>query len=155
MIEAFAPLQLVSGVRETLEQLKQAGLRLIAISGTLDVMLNTVYPGHPFEEVYAHPVGFDERGAISHWRATPFDMSGKAQALRSVALREGIPLSRCAFVGDSSNDTWVAQVAGRPVAFNPDCEELARLASAVVRSDDLRAIRPHLLPGSPTGKDDL
>jgi len=146
MIDALGPLRLVSGAREALDRLKQAGLRLIVISGTLDLMLNTVFPDHPFEEVYANHVGFDAEGAISHWRATPFDMSGKAQVLRSVALREGIPLERCAFVGDSSNDTWVARVAGLTVAFNPNCEELQQLASVVVRSDDLRDILPHLLP---------
>jgi phosphoserine phosphatase len=74
-------------------------------------------------------------------------MEGKAQALRAVALRESIPLSRCAFVGDSSNDVWIARLAGFAVAWNPRSAELEAAADAVVRGDDLRAILPHLLPG--------
>src|SRR6185295_11635441 len=126
-------------------RLKAGGMRLVVISGTLDLLLDTFFPEHPFDEIYSNHIGFDDEERISHWRATPFDMQGKAQALRAVALREGIPLSRCAFVGDSSNDVWIARAAGFSVAFNPKCEELEREASVVVRSDDLRSVLPHLL----------
>jgi len=150
LVAALAPLRLIAGAREALARLKRHGMRLVVISGTLDLMLESVFPDHPFDEVYANHIGFDDSEAISHWRATPFDMAGKAQALRSIALREGIPLSRCAFVGDSANDVWVARVAGFTVALNPKSDELAQLAGAVVESDDLRAVLPWLLPdGSP------
>ena len=132
-------------MREALQTLRQAGIRLVAISGTLDLMLNSVFPDHPFEELYTNHIGFDDAGRISHWRATPFDMDGKAQALRALALREGLGLERCAYVGDSSNDVWVARAAGYTVAFNPRSEELERLAGAVVRSEDFRDVLPHLL----------
>lgn len=149
LIEGFGRLQLIDGVPETLSELERLGSRLVAISGTLDLMLNTVYPGHPFEEVYANHIGFDESGRITHWEATPFDMAGKAEALRAVALRAGIPLARCAFVGDSGNDVWISRTAGFAIAFNPRSEELERIAGAVVRSDDLRDILPHLVDTSP------
>jgi phosphoserine phosphatase len=71
-------------------------------------------------------------------------MQGKEKLLRAIALREGIPLSRCGFVGDSSNDVWIARAAGRSVAFNPRCEELERTAGAIVRSQDLRDVLPFL-----------
>ena len=144
LIDAFGSLELVSGTRETLVTLKQRGLRLIVISGTLDLMLNTLLPDHPFDEVHANHIGFDEQGNIAHWRATPFDMQGKEKLLRAIALREGIPLERCGFVGDSSNDVWIARAAGRAVAFNPRCDELERTADVVIRSDDLRDVLPHL-----------
>ena len=145
LVEAFASLTLVPGTRETLETLKREGLRLFVISGTLDLMLETLLPDPPFEEIYANHIGFDADGKISHWRPTPFDMDGKAKLLRAIAMREGIPLARCAYVGDSSNDVWVAREAGLAVAFNPRSEELESIAGAVVRSDDLRDVLPHLL----------
>ncbi len=148
LIAGFEPLTLVTGAREAMAALKAAGSRLIAISGTLDLMLQTVFPDHPFEEVYSNHIGFDDEGRITHWRATPFDMDGKGTLLRAILLREGIPRDRCAFVGDSTNDVWVAREAGFTVALNPRSEELERLAAVVVRSDDLRAILPHLLDGS-------
>ena len=144
LIAAFDTLELVAGTQETLTSLKRLGLRLVVISGTLDLMLKTLLPDHPFDEVHANHIGFDDHGNISHWRATPFDMQGKEKLLRAIALREGIPLQRCGFVGDSSNDVWVARAAGRAVAFNARCEELERAADVVVRSDDLRDLLPHL-----------
>ncbi len=151
MIEAFETLELVPGTHDTLRVLQERGLRLVVISGTLDLMLNTLLPDHPFDEVHANHIGFDGDGRISHWKATPFDMAGKEQLLRAIALRDRIPLGRSAFVGDSSNDVWIARAAGLTVAFNPRSRELERLAGAVVRSDDLREILHHLLPDATGG----
>ena len=141
----FAALRLTHGTRETLAELQRRGLRLVVISGTLDLMLEKLLPDHPFEELYTNHIGFDDQGRISHWKATPFDMDGKAEALRALALRAGVPMERCAFVGDSVNDVWIARAAGYSVAFNPRCPELESIADAVVRSDDFRDVLPHLL----------
>ena len=53
-------------------------------------------------------------------------------------------LEHCGFVGDSSNDVWIARAAGRSIALNPRCRELEQIADVVVRSDDLRDLLPHL-----------
>lgn len=148
LIRAFGFLRLVKGARQTLTTLKQQGLRLAVISGTLDLVFDTLFPDHPFDEVYANRISFDDEGKIIAWTATPFDMEGKGVALRAIALREGIPLSRCAFVGDHENDLSAARIAGFTVAFNPKSLELESVAGAVVRSADLGDILPHLLlPG--------
>jgi len=145
VIAGFDALRLIDGTRETLDTLKRHGMRLFVISGTLDLLLETLLPDAPFDEVYTNHIGFDDRGLINHWKATPFDMHGKAQALRAISMREGIPMARCAFVGDSTNDVWIARKAGFAVALNPKSEELEKIAGAVVRTDDLRDILPHLL----------
>jgi phosphoserine phosphatase len=147
MLEAMAPLRPVAGTMEALAALRQAGMRLVVISGTLDMLLHALLPDAPFDEIHANHIAFDAGGRIAHWRATPFDMQGKAQALRGIAMREGIPLARTAFVGDSSNDVWIARAAGRAIAFNPTCDELAAACDVVVHADDLRALLPHLLDG--------
>ncbi len=147
IVHELAALRLARGARETVAALQASGCRLAVISGTLDLLLDTLWPDHPFEDVRTNRIDFDEAGRISGWRATPYDMEGKARALREIADGAGLPLARCAFVGDSSNDVWAARAAGFSVAWNPRCDELASVASAVVRSDDLRAILPHLLPG--------
>jgi len=145
LVAAFDSLEPVGGTMQALETLRGHGVRLVVISGTLDLMLHTLLPGAPFDEIHANHIGFDDDGRISHWRATSFDMDGKEKLLRAIALRDGIPLARCAFVGDSENDVWIARAAGLAVAFNPRSDELERLAGAVVRSDDLRDVLPHLI----------
>jgi phosphoserine phosphatase len=151
MVDALAPLRLVRGARRTLDALARAGSVLVAISGTLDLLIDTLLPDHPFDEVRANRITFDDHGRIAGWQATDHDMEGKAIALREIAERRGIPLERSAFVGDSSNDVWIAGAAGFTVAVRPRSAELERLAGAVVRDDDLTAILPHLLDGANPG----
>ena len=150
LIEAFADLKPIGHVRETLDELKQAGCLLIVISGTLDLMLNSVLPDAQFDEVYANHIGFDDNDLISHWEATPFDMDGKAALLRAVAMRHGIGLDRCAYVGDSSNDVWIAKTAGFSIALNPKSDELIECSSITLRGDDLRVILDPILKGVAT-----
>ena len=145
MIASFDGLHLVQGARATLDALKRAGIRLAVISGTLDLLLDTLFPDHPFDEVYTNRVAFDSGGRIASWQATPFDMDGKGVALRAIAMREGIPLARCAFVGDHANDLAAARLAGFALAFNPKSPELEAAAHAVVRSADLTDVLPFLL----------
>jgi phosphoserine phosphatase len=138
-------LTLVDGARETLSELKERGMRLAVISGTLDVLLDALFPDHPFDEVYTNRIAFGEDGSIAAWTATPFDMDGKGVALRAIAMREGIPLERTAFVGDHANDVAAARLAGLSIAFNPKSAALEAAAHAVVRSRDLRDILPHIV----------
>ena len=59
LIAAFEPLTLVPGARETLSILKEEGARLAVISGTLDLLLDTLFPDHPFDEVHTNRISFD------------------------------------------------------------------------------------------------
>jgi phosphoserine phosphatase len=147
LIEAFAKLKPIGYVQETLAALREAGCLLIVISGTLDLMLKSVLPEAHFDEIYANHIGFDDNDLISHWKATPFDMDGKAALLRAVAMRHGVRLDRCAYVGDSSNDLWVAQAAGFSIALNPKSDELVENSSLTIRGDDLRLIVEPVLKG--------
>ena len=101
LVDAFSQLTPTGHTLEALEALKRAGCTLAVISGTLDLMLHTLLPGAPFDEIYCNHIGFDDNDRISHWKATPFDMEGKAQLLRALAIRHGVPLGRCAYVGDN------------------------------------------------------
>ena len=144
LIKALKPLRLIDGAAATLQALKVDGCRLIAISGTLDLMLESVFPDHGFDEVYANHIGFEEDGSIGHWRATPFDMDGKAKLLRALSMRYDIPLSRTAFIGDSSNDVWIAREAGFTIAFNATSDDLIKIADVELKSSDARDLLPHL-----------
>lgn len=140
IIEEVRTLRPVDGAIEILRELRERGYLLAVISGTLDVVLDEFFPEHPFCEVYTNGLEFDDDGRLTGWRATPFDMDGKARALDSLARLHGLPLSRCAFVGDNLNDLGVARVAGFSVAFNPKCAELESIAHAVVRSPSLAPV---------------
>ena len=50
----------------------------------------------------------------------PLHGVAKAEAVRAIAEREGLDLSRCSAYSDSSNDIPMLSLVGNPVAINPD-----------------------------------
>ncbi len=50
----------------------------------------------------------------------PLHGLAKAEAIRAIAAREGLDLSRCSAYSDSANDIPMLSIVGNPVAVNPD-----------------------------------
>jgi HAD superfamily hydrolase (TIGR01490 family) len=53
---------------------------------------------------------------------TPLHGAAKAEAVRALAEREGLDLSRCAAYSDSANDIPMLSLVGDPCAVNPDAK---------------------------------
>lgn len=140
VLAAVSEFNLIEGARETVTELKRRGYRLAVISGTLDIMIDTLFPDHPFEEVFTNKISFDGSGTLVSWEATPFDLHGKPVALRALAKKFKISLERSAFVGDGDNDVPLLGVAGYFVAFNPRSQELEERSDTVIKKRDLRAL---------------
>jgi phosphoserine phosphatase len=137
IVDAVREFEHFDGAHRTLFELKRRGARLAVISGTLDVVIDTLFPERPFDDVYSNRLVFDARGRLTGWEATPFDLEGKPVALAELSEKHGVALARAAFVGDGANDIPMVGVAGCVVAFNPRSTELARRATHVVREPDL------------------
>jgi phosphoserine phosphatase len=137
VVDAVREFQVYPGALETVHALKERGLYLAVISGTIDVVIDTLFPDHPFDDVFTNKILFDDGGRVSGWEATPYDLHGKPVALRDLASRHDVPLERTAFVGDGENDVPLIGVAGYLVAFNPRCEDLERGANCVMKDRNM------------------
>jgi len=146
ILDVVRGLNLIDGAAEVLHRLRDRGYRLAVISGTLDIVLDELFPEHPFEQVYTNALEFDGSDILCGWKATRYDMDGKARALEHLAATYGLPLARCAFVGDNINDLHVAEIAGFAVAFNAKIPELEDRAHWIVRSPSLLPVAD-LFPG--------
>lgn len=147
VIEAMKPLRPMEGCREVLRVLKQRGIKLAVVSGSLDIALEHILPDYRewFDDVFINKFHFSDGGNLERIEATPFDVTHKATALRRLSERERIPLSAIGFVGDNFNDIEAAKVAGFAVAFNCRSAELAEICDVEVPGKDLRLVLPHLL----------
>lgn len=143
ILEAIGDLRLIGRARETLAELKQRGYKLAVVSGTLDIVLDTLFPDHPFDDVFVNKLHFDSAGKLQGWTATPYDVDGKARALREIAAREEIPLDRCAFVGDAFNDVEIARESKFSIALNSTCAELIEVCDVALHGEDLSIVLPH------------
>ncbi|TQF68601.1 HAD-IB family hydrolase [Rhodococcus spelaei] len=76
--------------------------------------------------------------------------AGKAHAVRTLAVREGLNLKRCSAYSDSHNDVPMLSLVGTAVAINPDADlkELARNRGWEIR--DYRTGRKAAKIGVPT-----
>ncbi|HQP35690.1 MAG TPA: HAD family phosphatase [Polyangiaceae bacterium] len=133
-------LRLVPGAREVIGELHRRGYTLAIVSGTLDLVLDVLFPDHPFHHVFTNRISFDDAGAIAGWQATPFDMDGKAEALRALALQLGIAHHQIAFVGDHTNDCSALKLVGCPVAYDPKHDSVRALARTVLPRGGLRGL---------------
>jgi phosphoserine phosphatase len=140
ILDAVGEFNLIAGARETVNELKRRGYRLAIISGTLNVVIDTLFPDHPFEEVFTNKIFFDERGKLASWEPTPFDLHGKPVALKALVQEFGTTLERSAFIGDGENDVPLLGVAGYFVAFNPRSLELEKGSDTVIRGRNLKKI---------------
>lgn len=75
---------------------------------------------------------------------------GKAHAVRTLAIREGLNLKRCTAYSDSHNDVPMLSLCGTAVAINPDADlrEVARVRGWEIR--DYRTARKAAKIGVPT-----
>lgn len=144
-------LRLVPGAREVTAALDERGFELVVVSGTLDIVIDTLFPEHPFDRVFSNRIRFHEDGAISGWTATPFDMAGKAEALRILSRESDIPTDHFAFVGDHLNDLDALSLVGCPIAYDPKDDAVRRRAKHVLPAGELSRLLD-LLPAAPRTK---
>jgi ADP-ribose pyrophosphatase len=141
MVAAIArDLALSPGAREVVTELKARGYHLAVISGTLDIVLDVLFPGHPFDHVFTNRLAFAPDGKLASWTATPYDMDGKEAGLRAVAADAGTTLDRCAFVGDHVNDVSALRLAGLPIAYDPKHESVVAAARVILPAGGLRGL---------------
>lgn len=137
IVSAVREFRVYDGAMAAVRALKELGVRLAVISGTIDIVVDTLFPGGLFDDVYTNKIFFDERDRLTAWEPTPFDLDGKPVALKELSRKHDIPLERTAFVGDGENDVAIIGEAGYVVAFNPRSPELERRADCVVKNKSM------------------
>ncbi len=146
-LEAIKPLKLMNGAIETVRELKNRNLKLAVISGSINVILETLMPYYNkyFDDVFLNRLVFDKNGNIIDLKITPYDIDGKAEAMKTIASKENISLNECVFIGDHRNDIPVMKECGLSIAFDPKDDELRKIADVVIEKKDLREVLKHII----------
>jgi HAD superfamily phosphoserine phosphatase-like hydrolase len=147
MIKAFGELKLIDGAMETITAVKDAGRKLVLISGSIELALRTVIPDYEehFDDVFINHYFFDGNGSISHAIPTPYDMEHKAKGVTDMAKKYGCTTSECIFIGDSENDIHAAEIAGFSIAFNCKSEMLGEICDVVIKNHCIKEILPYII----------
>ena len=146
LVKAIKHLKLMEGAMDVIDSLKSRGVKLCIISGSIDIIPETLIPGFDdiFEYVYLNKMSFNSAGEITDIKVTEFDIDGKAEALKIICEKEGVRLDECVFVGDHLNDLKILEVAGLGIAFDPKDDELRKVADVVIEKKDLREVLKYI-----------
>jgi len=135
---------MIPGARETVLELHKRGYKLAVISGSLNILIDTLFPDHPFDDLFTNEIAFDDEGKITSWKATVYDEGTKHKALHAICKREGIKLSETVFVGDGENDIDILQEAGLGIAFCPKTKKVEDAADIIIKKKDMKEILKYL-----------
>ena len=147
LLQSLGSISLMPGARECLYTLKEQGLKLGVVSGSLETALAKVLPEYReiFEHIFVNRLTFDEDENLEGIEATPYEVEKKAEGLRQIATLENASLSESVFIGDNDNDVHAARKAGLSIAFNCKSRALASVCDVVIDSGNLKDILPYIL----------
>jgi HAD superfamily PSPase-like hydrolase len=143
-IEVIKKLKVMKGAPETIAVLRDRGYKIAIVSGSLDIVVDTLLPGVDFDEILINKLIFSKNGKISKGIPTPYDMEHKVKGLEKIARDQKISLEECVFIGDNENDIHIARAAGLSIAFNVKSEKLAEVSDIVIKEKDLLGILRYL-----------
>ncbi len=141
--------RIYSGTRALAQQHLDAGQRVWLVTATPVELANII----------AHRLALTGAlGTVSEVRdgkytgrlvGEPLHGPAKAEAVRALAVREGLDLARCTAYSDSSNDIPMLSVVGTAVAVNPDPELKAHAKEHGWEIKDFRTGRKAVIVGVP------
>jgi phosphoserine phosphatase len=141
-ILANAPL--TTGLVETMQTLRCAGIRTAIVSGGLELLALRITKTAKIDYVYANGLKTDPQGYLTGEGILNVELADKSRVARALIAREGLQPQQAAAIGDSFLDIPMFKVCGLGIAFNPKDERVRSSANIVVESTDLRAILPYI-----------
>ena len=99
---------LMAGAEETVKSLKENGFDVIIISGSFDIIANTIKQKLPVDEIFTNSL-------VS---TGPLVSGNKLDVLKEYIADAGYTLDECISVGDGANDISMIESAKYGIAFN-------------------------------------
>jgi len=140
ILQAVSKVEVIRNVRETVEKLQGHRIRVVLLTDNPDFLCAYLIERFGFEGYVGSKVGIKDGIVAGEIEPLP----DKRLGLRKYCAWTGIPLSRCAHVGDWVNDIPVFRVVRYSVALNAKIERVKASASHYIETDDLLDVYRHL-----------
>lgn len=119
--EIAEKVELIDGVEETFEALKEKDIKIYIVSGSILSVIQTVLGNlnQYVDEIKANNFLFNREGYLSHIVGTKYDFEGKAKYILQISNELEISPKDILFVGNSKNDRLVYTSGARTLCINP------------------------------------
>jgi phosphoserine phosphatase len=145
MTEILRPMPLMKGLDETAKALRDAGMRLVIVSGGLEAMAGKIARAHGFDDYIANGYECDEQGNLTGEGVLNVWLKSKRDALMKFQQKYGITPERTVSIGDSFIDISMFELSGLSIAFNPIDDYVTSVADHIIKERDLRLVLPLII----------
>jgi HAD superfamily phosphoserine phosphatase-like hydrolase len=140
ILQAVSKVEVIKNIRETVEKLQGHRIRVVLLTDNPDFLCAYLIERFGFEGYVGSKVGVKDGIVTGQIEPLP----DKRLGLRKYSAWTGIPLSRCAHIGDWVNDVPVFRIVRYSVALNAKTEKVKGSASSHLETDDLLDVYRHL-----------
>ena len=126
---------LMKGAEETISSLKENGFDVAIISGSFDIIADTIKEKLNVDNVFTNSL-VEENGVLTGEVTGPLVSGSKLDVLSKFIDEVGYSLDECVAVGDGANDISMIESAGYGIAFNAK-PALKENADIIVETRDL------------------
>ena len=126
---------LMKGAEETVSTLKENGFDVAIISGSFDIIANTIKDKLNVDNIFTNSL-VEENGVLTGEVTGPLVSGSKLDVLSKYIEEAGYSLDECVAVGDGANDISMIESAGYGIAFNAK-PTLKENADIIVETRDL------------------
>jgi phosphoserine phosphatase len=129
---------LMKGAEETIAALKEKGYKVATISGSFDLIANSIKEKLGFDYTFSNTL-LEEDGILTGEVIGPLVEGSKFDVLSKLVEDEKISLEECVAVGDGANDISMIEAVKIGIAFNAK-PALKEIADEVIETRDLTDI---------------
>ncbi|MBO6104562.1 MAG: phosphoserine phosphatase SerB [Methanobrevibacter sp.] len=126
---------LMKGARETVSTLKENGFEVAIISGSFDIIADTIKGKLDVDNIFTNSL-VEEDGILTGEVTGPLVSGSKLDVLSELIEEKGFTLDECVAVGDGANDISMIESAKYGIAFNAK-PALKENADIIVETRDL------------------
>ena len=126
---------LMKGAKETVSTLKENGFEVAIISGSFDIIADTIKEKLDVDHVFTNSL-VEEDGILTGEVTGPLVSGSKLDVLSGFIEEAGYSLDECVAIGDGANDISMIESAGYGIAFNAK-PALKENADIIVETRDL------------------
>ena len=126
---------LMKGAEETVSSLKENGFEVAIISGSFDIIADTIKGKLDVDNVFTNSL-VEEDGILTGEVTGPLVSGSKLDVLSKLIEEKGYTLDECVAVGDGANDISMIESAKYGIAFNAK-PALKENADIIVETRDL------------------
>jgi phosphoserine phosphatase len=131
------------GADELIAHLKQKGLKLSVVSSGLSILSDWVHQKYGFEYSVSNDL-LHENGVLTGKVRIQVYYDKKAEWVKRILEQFNVRPEEVMAIGDSVGDIDMFQMVGFSIAFNSSCQDLEKIASLCVQSQNLADIIPRL-----------